>query len=199
MNRSEQLNELAVALVKFHAVATNPKKNATNPHLKSKYADLSEVINVSRTPLAECGLSIVQFESFESGFAKVETMLLHVSGQWVSNELSLPCTKLDAQGIGSVLAYARRYSWSAILGLAQEDDDGSATGQRPQTTPDAQKPPYTLEMAQAKTGAWESSPKPIEAKRLLATIRQQHTVESDVETYITDIVNTRNQELSAGE
>lgn len=184
MNKSEQINELAAALVKFHGIATNPKKNAVNPFLKSKYADLSEVINVSRGPLAECGLAIMQFESFEQNLAKVETMLTHSSGQWVSSELCIPCPKSDAQSIGIALAYARRYSWSAICGLAQDDDDGQSISGKSQPQQATQKTPYTFEMAQAKASEWVE--KAIPLQNLLAGIKSKHTLTEDVEKFIKD-------------
>lgn len=186
MNKSEQINELAAALVKFHGTATNPKKNSTNPHFKSRYADLAEVISVSRIPLAECGLSIMQFDSFENGLVSVETMLVHISGQWISSVLSLPCQKQDAQGVGSALTYARRYSWSAICGLAQDDDDGNAavSGNQQRQQPTMQKTPYTLEMAQAKAAEWVERSIPLQ--NLLAGIRSKHTLSQDVELFIKD-------------
>jgi hypothetical protein len=57
----------------------------------------------------------------------VETMMLHSTGEWISETLSLPIMKHDAQSIGSTCTYARRYSWAAICGLAQEDDDANAS------------------------------------------------------------------------
>lgn len=181
MNKSEQINELAAALVKFHAIATNPKKNAVNPFLKSKYADLAEVINVSRIPLAECGLAIMQFESFSNGVATVETMLTHASGQWVSSELSIPTPKTDAQSIGVALTYARRYGWTAICGLAQDDDDGQGISGKEQP-PQVQKQPYTLEMAQANLESWVNLK--LDPERLFKNIRTKHTLSPDVEQFI---------------
>lgn len=126
MNRSENLDLLAVALAKFHTEVSNPTKNAQNPHYKSKYADLAEIISVSREPLALNGLSVVQMVGFEGNHVVIETVLLHSSGQFLSSMLSVPVSKMDAQGIGSATTYGRRYSWAAMCGLAQEDDDANA-------------------------------------------------------------------------
>jgi hypothetical protein len=58
---------------------------------------------------------------------RVETMILHSSGEWICcGILALPVSKKDAQGYGSALTYARRYSLSAAVGVAPEDDDGNA-------------------------------------------------------------------------
>jgi hypothetical protein len=126
MNKSENIANLALALSKAQLELSNPKKTSANPFFKSKYADLSEVINVSKTVLAEHGLSVMQFLSY-TDMVHVETMMLHSTGEWISETLSLPIMKHDAQSIGSTCTYARRYSWAAICGLAQEDDDANAS------------------------------------------------------------------------
>jgi hypothetical protein len=135
MNKSESIANLALALSKAQLELSNPKKTSSNPFFKSKYADLSEVINVSKTVLAEHGLSIMQFLSY-TDMVNVETMILHSTGEWISETLSLPVAKHDAQSIGSTCTYARRYSWAAICGLAQEDDDANAAVEH---KPEAQK------------------------------------------------------------
>ena len=66
--------------------------------------------------------------------ACVETIILHSSGEWLScGKLSVPVSKGDAQGFGSALTYARRYSLSAAFGVAPEDDDGNAAWMKPNT------------------------------------------------------------------
>jgi len=126
MIKSDQINELATSLSKAQAELSNPKKTSANPFFKSRYADLSEVINVSKLVLSEHGLSVMQLLSYSESLVHVETIMLHVSGQYISETLSLPVAKHDAQGIGSACTYARRYAWAAICGLAQEDDDANA-------------------------------------------------------------------------
>ena len=61
--------------------------------------------------------------SFDGGIASVETLLMHTSGEWISNTCSAPVSKNDAQGVGSAITYLRRYSLAAFAGIAQEDDD----------------------------------------------------------------------------
>lgn len=126
MNKSESIAGLATALAKAQAELSNPKKTSANPFFKSKYADLSEVINVSKSILAEHGLSILQLPSYSDGYVYVETVITHSTGEFISDVLSLPVAKQDAQGVGSAITYARRYSWAAICGLAQEDDDAES-------------------------------------------------------------------------
>ncbi|MEN9755853.1 MAG: hypothetical protein RL755_40 [Pseudomonadota bacterium] len=182
MNKSDEIKELATALAKYHATAVNPAKNATNPHLKSKYADLSEVINASRGLLASVGLSIVQLESFANDCATVETILLHESGQFISSTLSIPCAKKDAQGIGSVMTYARRYGWSAMCGLAQEDDDGNAVSKTQQPVAPVEKEIYTFERADENIANWVNAN--ADLNKLFTGISSKYQLYGDVKQYI---------------
>ncbi len=132
MQKSEQINELATALSKSQAQLENAAKSSNNPHFKSKYADLAEILNTVRPVFSANGLAVTQCPSFEAGIASVETVLMHSSGQWMSSVISAPVGKQDAQGVGSAITYCRRYSLAAIAGIAQEDDDGnSAVGHAP--------------------------------------------------------------------
>jgi hypothetical protein len=65
--------------------------------------------------------------SLDGGIVSVETVMLHTSGEWISNTASAPVTKNDAQGVGSCITYLRRYSLAAFCGIAQEDDDANAS------------------------------------------------------------------------
>ncbi len=136
MNKSEQINELAAALALAQGQTEGAKKDSDNPFFKSKYADLASVVDAIRGPFAEHGLAYVQLPiPAEGDWVKVETVLLHSSGQWISNIVDVPVSKGDAQGYGSALTYARRYGLSAICGVAPEDDDGNAAAKaKPRAT-----------------------------------------------------------------
>lgn len=127
MKKSETIANLAVALSLFQGEVTNPKNTADNPFFKSKYAPLSEVINVTKPILAKHGLSVLQSPSGDGERIIVTTLLMHSSGEWIEGEpLVLKADKVTAQGAGSAISYGRRYALSAILGIASEvDDDGN--------------------------------------------------------------------------
>jgi hypothetical protein len=58
-------------------------------------------------------------------------VFIHESGEKMSaGVLHVPATKQDAQGYGSALTYARRYSLMAACGIAPEDDDGNAASNK---------------------------------------------------------------------
>ena len=126
MEKSESIKEIAAALNKAQAEMSGAKKGANNPFFKSKYADLNSVVDAVRQPFCDNGLSYSQFPLMEDGRVGVETILMHESGEWMSNKLMLPVVKQDPQAAGSAITYARRYALLAIAGIPAEDDDGNA-------------------------------------------------------------------------
>lgn len=126
MLKSEQINELVAALAKAQGQIEGAKKSSSNPFFKSKYADLAECWNTCREALTANEISVIQMpeEINENGRLNITTMLAHSSGQYISSTLTMTVTKLDPQAIGSAITYGRRYALAAMVGLAQEDDDG---------------------------------------------------------------------------
>lgn len=131
MEKSESIGKLAEALAKAQGAIEGAKKDQANPYFKSKYADLSSVWDACRKPLAENGLAVVQTTcGSDPDTVTVETLLTHLSGEWIMSRLSMRPVKSDPQGIGSCITYARRYSLAAMVGVAPEDDDGNAASQK---------------------------------------------------------------------
>ena len=126
MRQSESIAALAPALVAAQAEVENATKNASNPHFKSRYADLAEIIDTVKPVFTKHGLAVLQLPGLEDGHATVETMLVHKSGEWIAGVSGAPLQKADPQGVGSAITYLRRYSLAALAGIAQEDDDGNA-------------------------------------------------------------------------
>ena len=123
MTTSEQVNEIAAALAKAQGVMKNAALNKVNPHFKSKYADLAGIRDTVIPALTGNGIAVVQ--TLDGG--AVMTRLMHSSGQWIESACPIP-TGQDMQKMGSAITYARRYSLSAICGIAaDEDDDANAT------------------------------------------------------------------------
>jgi len=124
MNQSENIADLAISLSKCQGEMEPAIKDSLNPHFKSRYADLNAVWAACRAPLSKNGLSVVQTMDTVNEKLVLNTLLLHSSGQWIRSTMPVVTAKNDAQGIGSGLSYARRYSLSAICGISQDDDDG---------------------------------------------------------------------------
>jgi hypothetical protein len=123
---SDSVAALAAALAKAQGAMSHASKDANNPHFKSRYADLAAVWSAIREPLSANGLSVVQTVAQSDGTVGVRSILMHSSGEFISSDLQMPVAQKTPQGYGSALTYARRYSLAALVGIAQDDDDGEA-------------------------------------------------------------------------
>lgn len=126
------IGKIASALVKAQKAFGPALKSSSNPHFRSRYADLSACVEAVIDALNDNGIAMMQRVSPSDNGVIVETVLIHESGETITNgQLHVPATKHDAQGYGSALTYARRYSLMAACGIAPEDDDGNAASKRP--------------------------------------------------------------------
>jgi hypothetical protein len=121
------------------------KKDSKNLFFKSNYADLESVWDACRDLLSANGLAVSQFPGTYSDLDKsmsLTTILTHTSGEWISQEMSLPCAvanrdgtfRIDPQTAGSAITYMRRYALAAVVGVVQADDDGNAASQPKQVS-----------------------------------------------------------------
>jgi len=127
MKHSESLTNISAAIVAAQSEMQGAKKDSANPFFKSKYADLGAVMAATKDALHNHGLSIMQFPIASDGMCGVETVLIHTSGEFISQDCLLACSKQDPQAYGSAITYARRYGWQSVCGIPSEDDDGNAT------------------------------------------------------------------------
>ena len=128
---SDTRAELAKAMVAAQQSLGLVAKSSTNPHFKSKYADLATVLDAVLPALNGAGISLVQAPGGDGeGNVTLTTTLLHESGEWMESTLTMRPTKSDPQGVGSAITYARRYAALAVAGAAPEDDDGNSASQR---------------------------------------------------------------------
>lgn len=151
-NQSDSVAALAAAFSKFQGELESAIKDANNPHFRSKYADLASIREAIKEPLAKNGLSVTQLPMpGEKGTLRLRSVLLHSSGEWIASEMEMPLAKVDPQGYGSALTYARRYSLAALLGVVQDDDD--AEGAMGRNTPaKATEPPEKPKAAPKSEG-----------------------------------------------
>lgn len=135
------MKELCAAMAKAFPEIEGATKDSNNPHFKTKYADLSNVVEAIKPALTKHGLFFAQRTKEMSGGVCVETVVYHSSGESLSfGELFVPASKQDAQGYGSALTYARRYSLMAAFGVAPEDDDGNAAAANPPRQDERKEP-----------------------------------------------------------
>jgi hypothetical protein len=120
------MKNLATALVKAQKAFGPALKTSTNPHFKSRYADLAACVEAVIDALNNNGIALIQKNYDCTNGVMIETMFVHESGEMLEcGILHVPANKQDAQGYGSALTYARRYSLMAACGIAPEDDDGN--------------------------------------------------------------------------
>jgi hypothetical protein len=134
MNLEHATPELFAALSKMQGEVENATKGSTNPHFKSRYADLAEVLNTVRPVMSANGLSVIQSPALsviqlpgvDDLLVSVTTIIGHSGGGYITGEMSCRPAKYDGQGIGAATTYLRRYALAAFTGIAQEDDDGQS-------------------------------------------------------------------------
>lgn len=133
MNKSDLINELAAALSGFQGEVVDVYKEKKG--YGYNYADLSGVLYIVRPLLKRHNLAVTQLCGEREGKITLETVLMHKSGQWISETLAFDIpdsmTKdgkqknSKAQNAGGIITYMRRYALAAITGIAQTDDDAA--------------------------------------------------------------------------
>ena len=125
------MKSIHAAFVKAQKEFGPALKTSTNPHFKSRYADLSACVEAVIDALNNNGIALMQkLHESDKGVA-IETIFVHESGESMANGiLHVPASKQDAQGYGSALTYARRYSLMSACGIAPEDDDGNMASRK---------------------------------------------------------------------
>ena len=84
---SEEISEIAKALINVQRQLQPATKNANNPFTKSKYATLNSVMDSCRDALLSNGIWLCQYPvPAEPGYLGLVTKLTHAeSGQWQSS------------------------------------------------------------------------------------------------------------------
>ena len=130
---SQEITELASAMLKVQATLQPAIKDQDNPLTDSRYATLNAVMNACKDALISNGVWMAQYPvASEPGHLALVTKLTHTaSGQFQASVLHMPLPQADPQGYGSAMTYARRYALSALLGMiCEDDDDGNAARSR---------------------------------------------------------------------
>lgn len=148
------MKNIATALVKAQKAFGPALKSSTNPHFKSRYADLSACVEAVIEGLNGAGIALVQRTSEDATGVTVETVFIHESGEMLEcGKLHVPAAKHDPQGYGSALTYARRYSLMAACGIAPEDDDGNAGSKPPPKLTESALKAHLSDIADCQTEA----------------------------------------------
>lgn len=160
--------QLQVSLGKWNELRPTLKLDGNNPHFKSKYATLKELVSKIKEPLEQCGLT---FSHFENGNTIYTVLMLtgeDNDGGCIVSSTNLPDSKM--QDRGAAITYARRYHLSSMLGLVSEEDvDGN--------TVDSGKPSLT---AKALEAAIHDEVNGIRGgnRQILTQVLQEYTVDA---------------------
>lgn len=151
-DQSPTIGAIAKALAAAQKTMGNAAKDSTNPHFKSKYADLASVRDAT-APLADNGIAVTQqVITGQDGVPGIRTVLMHESGEWMGSNAYCRPAQNTPQGLGSVVTYLRRYMLAAAAGIAQEDDDGNVGSQQPTRNPPRPAArPHTEQESREKT------------------------------------------------
>ena len=183
----ESIGTLAAALAKAQGEMHNAPLNRTNPHFKSKYADLAAIRDATIPSLSKHGLSLVQFTAITDQGLVLRTLLMHTSGESIESVYPLPMAVDRPQVMGSAMTYAKRYSWAALCGISAEEDDdanGATEGQKDAAKNGAKSNGDGTRTAEPKPKdgppAWKA-----DAERIKVGIDMSETVDA-VNQFVTD-------------
>lgn len=130
--QSESINEIAGALAKARASFGHIEKTAevsvrmkTGGQYKFSYAPLDEILKKIVGPLSENGIAFFQSISSNGGNNKIKTRVIHSSGQWFETSFPFGSMPHQAQELGGLITYMKRYSICMTFGI-QADDDNDA-------------------------------------------------------------------------
>jgi len=133
---------LIESLVKAQSEMTHAQLDQINPVWKSKFASLKSTIDAVKPALNANGIFFMQISHPVDAGVGIETVFCKGDEKLSTGVVVVPVDKANAQGLGSSMTYAKRYSLAVACGIsASEDDDGNAaakppansTGRKPQS------------------------------------------------------------------
>lgn len=158
MTTSQSIINIASALLLAQKKIGAATKDAVNPFFKSSYADLGSVMEACKSELNDNGITVLQPVGTDERGVYVETVLLHTSGEWISDKMTLAVKEgNNPQAQGSAISYARRYSLQSMLFIPAEDDDAEKAT------------PHIKESKEANT-AFLDKDQPLSEKKLVCAI-----------------------------
>lgn len=148
---SRDFGELAKALAAAQSEMRHPLKKQENPHFRSRYADLAEVIDATDTLNRHEIAVMFSAPAEQADSVRIVIMFAHSSNQWQEGTLDVPLPAVTAQGLGSACTYGRRYLLSGMCNVASDDDDDGNEASKPppigqrQAAPRNEKPSPLVE------------------------------------------------------
>ena len=180
MNHSESIAKLAAALMVFQSEVKDPARDGENPHFRSKYVQIDGLLAAVRPILSQHGLSVIQSTGGDGQNVTITTMILHTSGEWLETDpLTLKAQQATPQGAGSAITYGRRYSLSAALGVAWDDDDDGNAASTPPKTEKPKSAPKAKAKEEPKAKEEQKAPRKDDSLRAIAAAAKEIGVTND--------------------
>lgn len=167
MKQSESIKELASALAKARGIFKEINKSKTvtikgetkagKPYEYGyAYADLPEIHDATVAALSEAGLSVSQGMSDDS--KNVVSLLMHSSGEWISNTYPLIPKDEDMQSVGGAFTYSRRYGLNGLLNISSDmDTDGNTVAPGSSSSGTGPQPPKAKPALAMASGGEQAS------------------------------------------
>jgi len=165
-------DSLLTALLEVQRDAKTLTKD--KPGVHGKYVPLDSIVEAVRDSLASNGLVWVTMPvSDDHGHPALLYRLAHAkTGEVLEGVMPLLLDKQNAQGLGSAITYARRYSLCAVLNLvADEDDDGQKASQQQARAP----------------GSKASEPQKKKIKAQITTLKREGMTDSTLRAVLDDL------------
>jgi len=127
---SDSIAGVAGALSKLQGELPLIKATGINPHFKSKFCKLTDMVVPSYPLLSKYGLSVVQLTKPHNSVLWLVTVLMHEkTGEWLKGYWPMVPDRKGQQALGSEHTYARRRGLEGVLalGTGDNDDDGELT------------------------------------------------------------------------
>jgi hypothetical protein len=169
-------------------------KGAVNPHFKSKYADLADLVEVVRPALNKHGIAFFHSMNVDGPLHLMGTILVHgETDTRIECWVPLIVAKNDMQGMKSATTYAKRIGLESVTGVAPEDDDGNAAAKaapsnRADPRPDTSKVP-PADIAKYCTAVKEIMDQDVdeyEHAELLREIHKELTTQTELYVAVAD-------------
>jgi hypothetical protein len=115
----------------------NVSAQKVNPHFRSKYFGLAELLDIVKPTFAKYGLAVIQIPSTEDGRISIRVQIYHTSGHCFHFEsVGIKSEGLNLPALGSAMRYLKLYPLATLCGVAAdlEYDDGSSAAKQ-QTAP----------------------------------------------------------------
>ena len=147
---SDSIKNLAVAQANIQKEIEDIAKDSEG--YGYKYTSYDALVKHLRPLLTKHGISFIQMPVGHDNQIGVRTVYMHTSGEWISSVVLSPIVESRQmnvyQSVGSAITYCRRYSLSAFVGIASDEDNDASTVQaKPKPKQETVKKPAKVKVS----------------------------------------------------